>query len=131
MPNVIDRRQHERFRVDPGYTPMAIRRHDGTSFELEGHVYDISEGGVCFELDHPIEPGTTVSMRIDLPQGRMSQAGDVGPGRAVFVTGNVVWCDIDEPGACRMALVISRWDRAGDRERLLRTLTAGRYLRAA
>jgi hypothetical protein len=130
MPNAIDRRVHPRFRLDPGYSPMSLRTHAEGEYHRHGHVYDISEGGVCFELDHPIEPGTRVSVRIDLPQSAI-RAGDIGPGRAVFVTGNVVWCDIEEPGACRMAMTVTRYDRAGDKERLLRCLTAGRYLRAA
>jgi hypothetical protein len=127
MPNVIDRRQHERFRVDPGYSPIAVRTHDDTEFRFEGHAYDLSEGGVRFELDRPIQPGTTISMRIDLPDSAF-QAGDIGPGRAVFITGNVVWCDADEPGACQMAVAITRFDRAGDKERLLRRLSTARHL---
>ncbi len=126
--NPINRRNHERFQLAPGYTSMAMRRHpDETEFELSGHVYDISEGGICFELDMPIQPGETVSVRIDLPM----TGEDKGPGRAVFMTGNVVWCDVEEPGASKMAMVITRFDRAGDRERLIKTLTTGHHLRAA
>ena len=126
--NPINRRAHERFKVQPGYTSMALRRHpDEDEYTLEGHVYDISEGGVCFELDRPIDPGQTVSIRVDLP----ITVDDSGPGRSVFLTGNVVWCDLEEPGACRMAVAITRFDRSGDRERLLKTLTRGRYTRAA
>ena len=124
----LNRRVHERFILNPGYVGAGVRRHpDETGFSLEGHVYDISEGGICFELDEPVEPGTTISMRIDLP----SNCGDTGPGRAVFVTGNIVWCDIDEPGACRMALAITRFDRDGDKGRMIRALTSKRYQRAA
>jgi len=126
--NPTNRRRHERFRVNPGYTSMALRRHpDESLFGFEGHIYDISEGGLCFELDQPVEPGTTVSVRLDLP----ACPGDIGPGRAVFVTGNVVWCDDDEPGASRMAMAITRFDRAGDKERLIRSLTRERFVRAA
>ena len=126
--NPINRRQHERFQVQTGYTSMALRRHpDETEFALEGHVYDISEGGVCFELDMPIDPGQTVSIRIDLPM----TGEDHGPGRSVFITGNIVWCDLEEPGASRMAMAITRFDRAGDRERLIKTLTTGHHLRVA
>ncbi|MCA9304779.1 MAG: PilZ domain-containing protein [Phycisphaerales bacterium] len=128
--NPINRRQHERFRVNPGYTSTSVRVHpDEQSFSRSGHIYDLSEGGVCFELDCPIEPGSTISMQIDLPG--LGASGDIGPGRAVFVTGNVVWTDTDEPGASRMALAITRYDRAGDRERLIRALGSSRFLRAA
>lgn len=124
----VNRRIHERFMLQPGYTSAAVRQHpDEQSFSLEGHVYDISEGGICFELDRPLEPGSTVSMMIDLP----SNCNDTGPGRAVFVTGNIVWCEVEEPGASKMALAITRYDRAGDKGRMIKALTSKRYLRAA
>ena len=126
----INRRQHERFRVNPGYTSTSVRVHpDETSFTRSGHIYDLSEGGVQFELDCPIEPGSTISMQIDLPG--FGAEDDMGPGRAIFLTGNIVWVDMDEPGACRMALAITRFDRAGDKERLIRSMTSSRLLRAA
>lgn len=129
--NPIDRREHARFRVNPGYTPVRVRVHPDETYTLDGHIYDISEGGVCFEIDRPVESGSRVSLQIELPGHLFDTGRDIGPGRAVFVTGNVVWCDLDEPGASRMAVAVTRYDRAGDRERLIRAMTAGRYLRAA
>lgn len=124
----VNRRSHERFLLEPGYTSAAVRVHpDEQFFTHEGHVYDISEGGICFELDRPLQPGSTISMRIDLP----GNSGDAGPGRAVFLTGNIIWCDLDEPGASRMALAITRFDREGDKGRMLRAFSHKRYLRAA
>ncbi len=129
--NPIDRRAFPRFQMNPGYTPVEARVHPDEVYTLSGHIYDISEGGVCFELDRPVEPGTTVSLRVTLPGPVTGNGQDIGPGRAVFLTGNVVWCDLDEPGASRMAVAVTRYDRAGDRERLIRALSAGRFLRAA
>ncbi len=124
----INRRQFERFAVNPGYTSTAVRVHpDQSTFETQGHIFDISEGGICFELDVPIEPGSTISMRVDIP----STVGDTGPGRAVFVTGNVVWCDIEEPGPAKMAMAITRYDRQGDKQRMIRALGNTGYRRAA
>jgi hypothetical protein len=124
----VNRRMHERFVLERGYTAAAARVHgEDTVFAHEGHVYDISEGGVCFELDEPVPTGSRISLRIDLPLN----SGDQGPGRSVFVTGNVVWADLDEPGACRMAMAITRFDREGDKGRMIRALTSKRYLRAA
>lgn len=124
----VNRRQHERFMVEPGYTGASLRVHpDEETFTRDGHVYDLSEGGVCFEMDDAIAPGTTVSMRIDLP---LSLA-DRGPGRSVFLTGNIVWCDADEFGPIRMALAITRFDREGDKGRMMRALTAQHAQRAA
>lgn len=125
----IDRRQHERFAVNPSVTPILVRTLDETEFRRTGHAYDISEGGVRFELDIPIDPGTPIAMQIDVPAPPHQEI--VGPGRAVFVLANVIWADEDEPGACVMAAAITRFCRAGDKDRLLRRLTANRFLRAA
>ncbi|MBY0112050.1 MAG: PilZ domain-containing protein [Phycisphaerales bacterium] len=125
--NSTNRRRFERFALRPMYTPVAVRLMDNEHFTLEGHAYDISEGGIRFELDHPIAPGTPIAMQITLPTNQ----GDIGPGRSVFVMGNVVWIDDSEPGPVQMALVITRFVRLGDRERLLKRLASGTYARAA
>ena len=126
--NPVNRRVFERFVLNPGYTGAGVGLHpDEAGYPRPGHVYDISEGGICFELDEPLETGVSVSMRIELP----SNCADPGPDGTVLVTGNIVWCDLDEPGPARMALAITRFERAGDKHRLMRALTSKRYLRAA
>jgi hypothetical protein len=123
----INRRNFERFRLPVGYTPIAVRPLAHEKCRLEGHAYDISEGGVRFELDRPVPAGTPVAMRIAIP------TPDPSARRAVFVFGNVVWLndDPDEPGPVRMAAVFTRFPSAGDKERLLNHLATGRYARAA
>lgn len=126
--NMVNRRRFERFSVLPMYTTVIVRTLDENAVERHGHAYDVSEGGVRFDLDEPIAPGTPVSLQIVLP-------GDDRPGidRGVLVIGNVVWADVDadEPGPTRMAVVFTKFSRAGDRERLLKQLSSGRYARAA
>lgn len=126
-----DRRHHSRFRLPAAYTPVAVKLPNARSFALAGHAYDISEGGIQFELDQAIAPGTAVGMQIELPRGQGSAAEHDASGNAVFVVGNVVWVDDSEPGPVRMALAITRYARAGDQERLRGSLTSGRYSRAA
>ena len=131
MQSDTNRRIFDRYKLRPMYTPIAVRLLDETNFGKEGHGYDISVGGVRFELDSPIAPGTAVAIRIMLPQ---SGQGDVGPGRAVFAFANIVWLqeeDLEEKGPVRMAAVFSRFARTGDRERLLRSLATGAYAKAA
>lgn len=124
----IDRREHPRFMLEPMYAPIAVRTLDDEVFDNEGSAYDISEGGLRFEADRAIEPGTKVAMQIALPH----MVEDSGPGRSVFVFANVVWLeDEDEPGPYRMAAVFSHFARAGDRDRLLRQFATGRYRAAA
>jgi hypothetical protein len=127
----VNRRKFERFVLRPMYTPVAARTLDREDFVFEGHAYDVSEGGIQFELDHPIAPGTPVALQITLPTGPNGHTDDIGPGRSVFVMGNVVWIDDSEPGPVRHALAITRFVRLGDRERLIKQLTSGRFARAA
>lgn len=125
----IDRRQFARFQLEHMYTPVAVRTLDSELFSIEGHAYDISEGGIRFELDRPIAPGKKVAMQITLPD---LDASHIGPGRSVFVFANVVWIeDEDEPGPVKMAAVFTHFARVGDRERLLRQFASGRYRAAA
>jgi len=123
-----NRRQHERFDLRPMYSAIIARPMDREQFTDAGHAYNISEGGLCFELDRAYEPGTMLNLRLDLP----AFAHDGGPGRAIFITGRVVWLDTDEtPGPARMALSIYAFPRAGDRERLLRQFGLKQMNRAA
>jgi hypothetical protein len=126
-----NRRRFERFELPCMYTGVGVRTLDSEAFDREGHAYNVSEGGVQFELDYGIAPGTPVALRIDLPPSVLV-AGDIGPGRSVFVLGNVVWLDdTDGPGPVRMAMAITRFARAGDRDRLMRIFSAGKLRRAA
>jgi hypothetical protein len=124
----INRRHHERFVMSPMYTPVSVRLLDSERFSLEGHAYDISEGGMMFELDRAIEAGTPIAAQITLSEHAI---GDIGPGRSIFVFGNVVWADDSDAGPVRLALAFTQFARLGDKERLLRQLGSGRYARAA
>lgn len=127
MSNQINRRQFERFALPPMYSRVTMRLLDRDSFEFEGHAYDISEAGLCFEIDKPIEPNTTVVMRIDLP---MHHEGEPG---YVEVFSRIVRVDEDdrEFGPVRLAASFSRFVRFGDKQRLIAHFCTGRYARAA
>jgi hypothetical protein len=132
QPLRIDRRQAERFVLSPMYSSIAVRRLDSDRFEEDGHCWDISEGGVSFEFDCPIAPGTPVVLRIDLPADPYGEQPMPGPGRAVFVFANIIWLTDDEGlGPVRMAAAFTRFAREGDKERLIREYCSGRYARAA
>lgn len=126
---ITDRRQYPRFVLEPMYTPLAVRTQDNEAFDIEGHAYDISEGGARFELDRPFPPGTKLAMQITLPSISDS---DIGPGRTILVFANVVWLDEDDQvPPHKMAAVFTHFARAGDRERLIRQFATGRYRAAA
>ena len=84
----IERRRYPRFEVQPMYTPLSVRFLDSDKFDYEGHAFDISEGGCRFVLDRGIEMGTAIALQLTLPTMNNQI---LGPGRAVFVFGNVVW----------------------------------------
>ncbi len=124
-----DRRQYPRFQLEPMYTPIAVRTADSEHFDIEGHAYDISEGGIRFELDRAVPPGTKIVMQITLPNLDPMQ---IGPGRSILVNANVIWIeDEEEPGPVRTAAVFTGFARVGDRERLLKQFATGRYRAAA
>lgn len=130
MSQQIDRRRFERFETSPMYTTLSVRTLEENFFTRHGHAYDLSEGGSRFELDVPIEPGTAIAMRIMLPASAI-EAGDIGPGQAIFAIGNVVWCDVSEPGPAKMAVAFTRFAREGDRDRLLKPLKTRSLRRVA
>lgn len=127
----IDRRRHARFALNPAYTEALVRLQSEDHFTRTGHVHDISEGGVRFEVDVPIEPGTPIALQIPLPQTPRAYEDHDGPGRAIFVLGNVVWCNADEPGPASAAVAITRFARDTDRDRLMNRLIRGAVTRVA
>lgn len=118
-----NRRRFDRLRLLPMYTPVTLCRLDNQRI-LEGHSYDISEGGIQFELDEPIAAGTPVAIEIALPRyGRRPTT--------IEVLGNVVWLDESEPGPVRMAVEIKSFALPEDRDSLNQYLGAGRVAKAA
>ncbi|MDX2132981.1 MAG: PilZ domain-containing protein [Planctomycetota bacterium] len=121
-----NRRRHERLAVPPMYAGIRVRLLTEKRFTRDGHTYDISEGGVQFELDGAITPGTPIAIRLTLPS---SVAGEHA-GEEIEVFGNVVWADESEPGPVRHAAVFSRFASEAARDVLLaslrRSLTASR-----
>jgi hypothetical protein len=64
----MNRRRFERFSLRPMYTSVSLhRRGDCQSHRLDGHAYDICEGGLSVEVDEAVAPGERVAVEIDLP----------------------------------------------------------------
>ena len=126
-----DRREHTRYSVPSFYTGVGVRKTDQDSFGFEGHAYDISVGGMRFDLDHALEPGDRIVCRIELPCGATGDAVDHWD---VFVSATVVWVEDDDleiPGPCRMACVFNTFVNEHDAARLERRLSGGRFRLAA
>ncbi|MDX2114316.1 MAG: PilZ domain-containing protein [Planctomycetota bacterium] len=126
-----ERRRHPRYVLPSMYTAVEVRPLESEQFLWKGHAYDVSEGGMRFELDRPIEPGTRVALRIQLPGAQHLRITERRP---VYAFANVVWIeedDLDQCGPVRMACVFSRFVQPGDAERLRDRLRSGRYSLAA
>ncbi len=105
------RREHKRIRVQPMYTAVtACPSGRDNDLRLEGHVYDISKGGVRIELDEPLDPGEVVALQLVLP----------GAPSVVEASASVVWVhdEHDDPGPRRMALRFTGFPNTADRDRL-------------
>jgi hypothetical protein len=125
QPTDDNRRQADRLALPAGYTPVAVRTLGKNKKSYTGHAYDLSVGGVMFELDHGIDPGTAVSIAITLP----ASLGDAG--RDVTVFGNVVWLDDSDVGPVRMAIAFTRFAQEGDDFRLHRVIANNLVRKAA
>lgn len=112
-----ERRRHTRFKVAPMYSHVHVRRTDGATDVLEGHLYDISVGGVRFELDEPLNDGESVTIDISLP----------GCQTLIQATGKVVRVNDanDDPGPRRMALRFESFVNEASRIALARYLGEG------
>jgi len=121
-----NRREFERFQTPPGYTPVSIRALDPQTTDLDGHVYDVSEGGIQFEIDQMLEVGTPIVIELKLPAA-------FGPeSETVRATGAVIWSDNDEiDGPVRIAARFTGFARLDDRQRLIEGLVRRRFTRAA
>ncbi len=127
--NTINRRRFERFQLRACYTPVSVRIVGSEGDAMEGHAYDVSEGGAMFELDEPVAAGTRVAMQITLPIA--PGESDLKSARTIFVFGNIVWLDETDPGPAQMAVAFTQFAKLGDKERLLKQLGSGQYARAA
>ncbi len=129
MPPEPDRRRHVRYRLPSMYTMVRVRAGDDARL-LAGHVYDVSTGGMRFELDGPLQPGERVRVSLHLPG---TSCWSAPSGQVVETGAVVVWVeeeDVATSGPVRMACVFTDIAEA-DRERLTARLQSGRYAIAA
>ncbi len=112
-----DLRQHPRVKVPAMYTLIRARVQGSSRYNWTGHIYDVSMGGVRFELDMPVEPGTELEIRGMLP----------GSGHTTFrAIGRVVriHSDAHEHGPCIMGLQFESFQSPMDRHRLSQYIDA-------
>jgi c-di-GMP-binding flagellar brake protein YcgR len=64
-----EQRQHARIDLPVGYAAVRLRAAGSGEPEHQGHIYDLSEGGMRFELDQAIVLDEPVEVDLDLPCG--------------------------------------------------------------
>lgn len=125
----IDRRKFTRYQLPSMYSRIMVRPMDSDEFVWDGHAYDISRGGIRFELDEAIEMGAEIAVRIDLPQTICERSTER---RSVFAFANVIWTgEEDEVGPVRHAASFTRFAEESDETQLHERLSQGRYALAA
>ncbi len=99
-----DKREFPRRPLPLGYSEVRVRRSGKQRFTLAGHAYDISAGGVRFELDRELTDGEEVDIRVVLPGDKPHQVQAHGavvrfhdPGEAGPIRMAVSFSDMAEP----------------------------------
>lgn len=120
----VESRQDLRLKLSPMYTVIRVRPHGTRRFCWSGHIYDVSETGLRFEVDGKLALGTSVDVQATLP----------GPGNAtVKLSGRIVRYH-DEPedlGPIRMGMVVDSFSTQSDHRRWLDYLRGGQLKKAA
>jgi len=125
-----ERRRSIRFSMAPERARVVVRplRSIELDREIEGGAFDISEHGAQFELDTPLDPGTSIAMRIDVPHTDAERSTER---RVFFVFADVVWTRISADGVARIGATFTRFERESERALLRSRLFSGRYTLAA
>ncbi|MBM4113626.1 MAG: PilZ domain-containing protein [Phycisphaerae bacterium] len=104
----MNRRDASRVAVKPAYSSVAVTS-SGLLEPLTGHVYDISEKGLRFEVDRALPVGSAVELELLVP-----------PEESIRVTARVVrvFDEADDPGPRRMGAEFTGFGSPDDAVRL-------------
>ncbi len=102
----VDARHQPRLKIAAMYSLVRVRPAGDERYRWTGHIYDVSLGGMRFELDHPVEPGTAIEVRGMLP----------GQEHVTFnAAGTVVrFHDDEELGPVRMGMQFDHFESEQD-----------------
>lgn len=109
--NPSNLRAHPRRSVPAMYSLVRVKPKGAKRYPWTGYVYDVSLGGMRFELDDKLEPGTEVEVRAMIPFDRQM---------TINATGTVVRMhdDSDEVGPVRMGLNFTEFKTDNDRRKV-------------
>ena len=117
-------RQSSRLKLSAMYSSIHVRPRHSRQFCWSGHIYEVSDAGLRFELDHPVALGKPVDVRATLP-GRNATT--------VNLSGRIVRYhdDPDDPGPIRVGMKIDSFSTEDDRRLWLDYIRSSRLSQAA
>lgn len=117
-------RKSSRLKLLAMYSYIRVRPHDAREFCWSGHIYEVSDTGLRFELDDVVALGTLVEVQATLP-GRCSTI--------VNLSGRVVRYhdDPDDPGPIRVGMMIESFSTENDRHLWLDYIRSSQSRKAA
>lgn len=104
-------RRQPRLKIPAMYSLVRVRPAGADRYCWSGHIYDVSLSGMRFEIDEPLNPGTSIEVRGILP----------GQDQLSFrATGHIVRFHDDEPeaGPTRMGMTFDQFHSDIDHDRL-------------
>lgn len=112
-----DSRRATRVKLPPMYTLVRVKPEGSDRFRWTGYIYDISESGMRFELDAPVDPGVRLVVKAMLPGVNHT---------TIRAAGTVVRIHDDDqlPGPTRMGMTFESFEDDDE-------FTLGKYLREA
>lgn len=109
--SVADARQSPRLKLPAMYTLVRVKPTGEDRYRWTGHIYDISETGMRFELDNALQPGMTIEIRAMLPGTEHITFSAAG--RIIRIHN-----DMGDKGPMRMGMIFDKFSRENDHERL-------------
>jgi hypothetical protein len=92
----MDKDRRKQPRIDLIYFSRVVDRQNG---ELIGYLSDLSTGGAMMISTKPLDVGTQLQIRIDLPEGY--------PKPSLDLNARIVWCTPDnDPDTYRSGLLL-------------------------
>lgn len=118
---LVNRRDANRTPVTAAYSSVAVLA-DGSREHMTGHIYDISEKGLRFEVDRPLPVGSAIELELLVP-----------PEESIRVSARVVrvFDEADDPGPRRMGAEFIGFGSPGDEARFEGLLDSYHLIRAA
>jgi c-di-GMP-binding flagellar brake protein YcgR len=115
-PGVAEARQTPRLKLPAMYTLLRLKPRGDDRFKWTGHIYDISTGGMRFEMDTDLPAGTEIEVRAMLPGATPT---------TVTASGRIVRLHEDDPSLppVRMAMTFDTFSHPIDRQKLCDYLT--------